>query len=53
MIFDKYDRAEMRFAVWAIGIAASKVRCEVCGYYADTVSPCALCNATRYTTGRI
>jgi hypothetical protein len=47
MIFDKVDRANMAHAAWAIGIAASKVRCEVCGYYVDTVSPCALCYATR------
>lgn len=31
------------------------VVCEVCGNDWDTISPCALCNATRYTsrTGRI
>lgn len=29
------------------------IPCEVCNRTWDTISPCALCNAFNYTTGRI
>lgn len=45
-IFTPEDLRIMWHAAQAIGLAADHVQCEVCRKWWDTISPCALCNAS-------
>lgn len=52
-VFTREDKLIMLTAAMYVGTLANYVQCETCRRWWDTFSPCALCNATTYTTGRV